>query len=493
MKYILIAILTTVTICFQSTLFGQSVISFQKTYGMTGYNYGRTAFQTGDGGYIILGNKSGFVGNTDIYLVKTDTMGVIQWDKAIGGTEIEWANDFKITHDKGYIIAGYTNVVSGNGYDVLLIKTDSLGNVKWQKTFGGTDWDMGYSVIEDKNQDFLIAGTTYSNSYGDADVYLIKTDSLGDTIWTRHYGGTGSDIAYSIDTTHFSDYLICGVTKKITDTTYDAYLLKISNNGDTLLTKKYGGLYDDKFYCARQIDDTSYIVCGTTKNFGAQNYDQWILKLDTLGNQRWMRVFIHPEGDEELFDIKQSWDHGLATAGYTASFGAGGEDASATIFSTDGWFSEGRNYGGEKNDLVYSINLTKDSGYICTGTSKSFGLGITNIYVIKTDKFLYAPSTSTHETGVVEIDQGQNFSFNIFPNPTNGPITININNNINKNTRLKVINILGIELISENFNTTTVFSNKVIDISGFPDGVYFIQISDDKFSSCVKIIKQSFK
>ena len=223
-------------------MFGQTVSSFQRTYGRVGYNYGRCSYQTNDGGYIILGNVSGFHGNTSVYLAKTDTLGKIIWDKLIGGTEINWANDFKITHDKGFIIAGYTNINTNNGYDVSLIKTDSLGNIKWEKTYGGTDWDLGNSVIEDKEHNFLVTGSTYSYSYGDADVYLIKTDSIGDTLWTRHYGGTGEDVAYCIDTTNHSDYLLSGVTRKETDSTYDAYLLKINKNGDTLFTKKYGDI-----------------------------------------------------------------------------------------------------------------------------------------------------------------------------------------------------------------------------------------------------------
>ncbi len=487
MKKSILAIFLLFVISFS---YGQTVTSFSKTYGLIGYNYGRCAYQTNDGGYIILGNKSGFAGNTDIYLIKTDTVGEITWDKAIGGTDVEWANDFKITHDKGLIIAGYTNKITENGYDVLLVKTDSSGTVEWSKTFGGTDWDMGYSVIEDKDHNFVIAGESFSNSLGDADVYVIKTDSVGDTLWTRHYGGTGSDIGYSIDTTYFSDYLVAGVTRKISDTTYDAYLLKIRKNGDTIWTKKYNGILDNKFYCARQIDNTSYIVCGTTKNYGALNYDQWILKMDTLGNQVWMRVFINA-GNEELFDIKQNWEHKLITTGYTTTWGAGLGDATATIYSNDGWFDIGKNFGGTKYDVTYSINPTKDSGYICTGTTQSFGLGISNIYFIKTDKFLSAPLTPIHETGVVEIKHEQNFSCNIFPNPTTGFLTINITNDINRSIYLKVINILGMELISESFKTNTSFCNKTISLSDFPDGVYFIQISNDKFSSCVKIIKQT--
>jgi len=487
MKYILIAILTTVLNCFQSLLFGQSVISFQKTYGLTGYNYGRTAFQTDDGGYIILGNKSGFVGNTDIYLVKTDTMGVIQWDKAIGGTEIEWANDFKITHDKGYIIAGYTNIVSGNGYDVLLIKTDSLGNVKWQKTFGGADWDMGYSVIEDKNQNFLIAGTTYSNSYGDADVYLIKTDSLGDTLWTRHYGSTGSDIAYSIDTTYFSDYLLCGVTKKNNDTTYDAYLLKISNNGDTLLTKKYGGIDDDKFYNARQIDYTTYVMCGTTKNFSINNYDAWLVKTDTTGNIKWSVYSANSPGNEACFDIKRSWENDLVDIGYSTSIGAGNEDLTYSINGSAGSF------GGAKYDVGNSLNLTKDSCYIFIGTTVSFGLGITNIYFIKTDKAGNAPYPPIQETDIFELNPDKNITYNVYPNPSSGLLRVCLNQLENSTVHLKVFNNIGQTLLNEAVDISNPNFLKTLDLSDFSDGIYFIQISSDKISSTSKVIKQSLR
>ena len=470
-------------------IFGQTASSFQRTYGRVGYNYGRCAYQTKDGGYIILGNSSGYEGNTSVYLAKTDTLGKIIWDKLIGGTEINWANDFKITHDKGYIIAGYTNLNSENGYDVLLIKTDSSGKVLWKKTYGGTDWDLGYSVIEDKEHNFLVAGSTYSYSYEDADVYLIKTDSAGDTLWTRHYGGIGEDAAYCIDTTNHSDYLLSGVTRKETDSTYDAYLLKINKNGDTLFTKKYGDTLDDKFYCARQIDETDYIVCGTTQNYGAKGYDQWILKLDTLGNVQWTRVFVNA-GNEELFDIKQDWQHNFVTTGYTTTYGAGAGDVTATMYSNDGWFVNGGNYGGPKYDVSYSINFTKDSGYICTGTTYSYGIGISNIYFIKTDKTFHSNMVPTAEVDVIEIKAGENFSCSAFPNPTSGLLKININNEEKEIVNFKIFNIIGEEIFADSFKSINSYYSKTIDISNFADGVYIVQISDNKYTSSLKIIKK---
>jgi hypothetical protein len=467
--------------------FGQN--TFQRTYGFKGYNYGKCAYQTDDGGYIILGDISGYGGNTDIYLVKTDTLGKIEWDKAIGDTEIYWANDFKITHDKGYIIAGYTDKNAGNGYDVLLIKTDSSGNVKWEKTYGGTDWDLGYSVIEDKHHNYLIAGETFSYSFGGGDVYVIKTDSMGDTIWTKHYGGTGNDIAYSIDTTLSSNYIVSGVTQGLTDSTYDAYLLKINSNGDTIFTKAFSDSLDNKFFCARQIDSSGYVVCGSVKNLLGSH--QLIIKTDTLGNRIWMRVFINPKS-EELYDIKKSWDNDLVATGYTTSSGAGGEDITITLYTSDGWFITGNNFGGLNNDVSYSVNLTSDSGYICTGTTESFGLGISNIYFVKTKKpFPAFTSPPTQETGIVEINPSQGFSFSAFPNPTTGLLKVNINNAENEQIDLKVINILGIELISDSFKPAKSLCYKTINLSGFPDGVYIVQVSGNKYSTGFKVIKQT--
>ena len=483
-KNILLIILIFVVLCSS----GQTVTPFAKTYGLIGYNYGKCAYQTDDGGYIILGNKSGFVGNTDIYLIKTDTAGEIIWDKAIGGADIEWANDFKVTHDKGLIIAGYTNAITENGYDVLLIKTDSSGTIEWSKTFGGADWDMGYSVIEDKDHNFLLAGESFSNSFGDADVYLIKTNSFGDTIWTRHYGGTGSDIAYSIDTTNFSDYLISGVTREISDSTYDAYLLKISNTGDTLMTRKYGDIYDDKFYCARQFDDTTYIICGTTNKFDITNYDAWLLKTDTLGNIKWTISSAGSPGDEECFDIKRSWNNDIVDIGYSSSIGAGKKDLTFSINGSAGSF------GGAEDEVGYSVNLTKDSCYIFTGTTNSFGLGITNIYFIKTNKTGSAPPTPTQETVIYELDNNKNdLSIFTYPNPTKGLVNINLENFSNGNIQIKVFNAIGMELFMLKDKITNSLFCKNITIAEQPDGIYFIQVSSDNTTSTTKIIKQSSK
>ncbi len=463
--------------------FGQSINTFQRTYGFIGYNYGRCAYQTDDGGYIILGDVSGQSRNTDIYLVKTDTLGKIEWDKRIGDTNIYWANDFKITHDKGYIIAGYTDKVPGNGYDVLLIKTDSSGNVQWEKTYGGSDWDLGYSVIEDKQHNYVIAGETFSYSFGGGDVYLIKADSVGDTLWTKHYGGAGNDIAYSIDTTRSSNYIVSGASQRTADSTYNAYLLKVNNNGDTVWTKTFGGAFDYKLYSVHQFDDTTYIMCGTKAYCSTKN-DALLVKTDTSGNITWLIYSPDTIGDNACYDTKQSWKNNYVDVGYSTSIGAGMEDV---VYSIDGFVGS---FGGANIDYGNSINLTKDSCYIITGTTQSFGKGISNIYFIKTGKAGGAPYPPVQEDGINEIKLG-NSNFNVYPNPTSGLTNICINNSMYSSVQLEIFSDLGIALVNETFMNSGTFNIKTINLSDFTDGIYFIRVATGKEIYTFKIIKQT--
>src|SRR5687767_14211712 len=142
-------------------------IRWERVYGGPSQDYGRFVQQTSDSGYIVAGSTSSYTGNTDEYLLKTDVNGKFKWHKIFGGANVEWARCVKQTPaDSGYIFCGYTNSFGNGGYDVYLVKTDSAGNMLWQKTFGGTDWDFGYSVDITYDGGYVIAGSTYSSGSG---------------------------------------------------------------------------------------------------------------------------------------------------------------------------------------------------------------------------------------------------------------------------------------------------------------------------------------
>ncbi|HRG02346.1 MAG TPA: hypothetical protein PKZ75_14605, partial [Bacteroidia bacterium] len=167
---------------------------FYSTYGGNGYDVGYSVKQTLDGGYIIAGSTSSFgQGNTDFYLLKLDSLGQKKFETSFGGYSNEIAKSVIQLSDSSFVIAGYTSSFGIGGYDIFVVKADKNGNLIWQKTFGGNDWDFAYNIELNSDGGFIICGTTYSFGYGNADGYIIKTDGAGNVTWTKTFGGKHDD------------------------------------------------------------------------------------------------------------------------------------------------------------------------------------------------------------------------------------------------------------------------------------------------------------
>ncbi len=188
--------------------------------------------QTSDGGYIITGNTTDTFGNQDICLIKTDSSGNILWTKSYGGGNTEVSRSISLTTDQGYIIAGVTTSFGAGGEDVYLIRADSSGSVLWTKTYGGAGDDAAYSVRQTVNGGYIIAGITNSFGFGNDDVYVINTDASGNLLWSKTYGGTGAELAYSIQNTNDGGYIIAGSTKSFGAGNEDVYLIKMDSTGN---------------------------------------------------------------------------------------------------------------------------------------------------------------------------------------------------------------------------------------------------------------------
>jgi hypothetical protein len=391
----------TLVFCLALVVHGFGQITFQKTYGGTIDDVGLSARQTTDGGYIICGLTTSFgAGSRDVYLVKTDSIGDTLWTKTYGGTNDDVGESVQQTADGGYIITGYTKSFGVDSIDVYLIKTNPSGDTLWTKTYGGTGLDDGYSVQQTTDGGYVIAGATGSFGPASFSVYLIKTDINGNSLWSKTFGGTDHEHGSSIHQTTDGGYIIAGSTGSFGAGGDDVYLIKTNATGDTLWTKTFGGTNTDAAESVQQTVDGGYIITGYTSSFGAGNNDIYLIKTDTIGDTLWTKTFggISSDGGSS---VQQTTDGGYVMAGSTASFGAGSHDVYLIKTDANGDSLWTKTFGGIDYDDGYSVQQTTDGGFIIAGYTWSYGAGAGDICLIKTDSLGNSGCNQTDPATVV--------------------------------------------------------------------------------------------
>ena len=380
----LILALLSVSLVALFTQYAYAQVRFAKTYGGTDSDEYNRVQRTSDGGYIVTGRTSSFgAGWSDIFLIKTDAYGNLQWAKTYGGSSWEYASSAQQTSDGGYIVAGYTNSFGAGNSDLFLIKVNSSGNIIWVKTYGGINDDNASSVQQTSDGGYIVAGSTYSFGAGDRDFFLIKVNSSGNIIWAKTYGGTSGEWANSAQQTSDGGYIVVGLTWSFGASGGDIFLVKTDANGNVQWAKTYGGAGWDQPYSVQQTSDGGYILTGETTSFGAGNRDFFLIKTDANGNVQWAKTYGGTNWDQ-AFSVQQTSDGGYIVAGGTWSFGAGGYDFLLIKTDANGNVQWAKTYGTANNDIAWSVQQTSDGGYIVAGDSP-LGMGLWDIFLIKTD------------------------------------------------------------------------------------------------------------
>jgi len=354
--------------------------TFIKSYGGSSMETGFWAIQTNDGGYIVSGNTESYgAGATDILVIKTDSLGEVEWEHTYGGTGAD--NGAAIPRiEGGYAIGGYTLSYGAVGYDGLLCLTDNLGNEEGLNTYGGAGDELFSDGCQTSDSGYILCGRKSSQN---GDVWVVKTDSLGNEEWAKTYGGAGYDSGMSIKQTGDGGYIVAAITDTTGTGDRDGWLIKLQSDGNEEWSKTYGGTAGDQFRSVNQIDD-GFIVVGFTNSVGHK--DVWLLKTDSQGNEQWSKTFGGSERDEG-HSVDQTSDSGYIIGGLTKSSGFGDADAYLIKTDTNGNELWSRTFGTSYYEDCTSVMETSDGGFILAGTQTAGpDDSFSDFYIIKTDQ-----------------------------------------------------------------------------------------------------------
>ncbi len=396
-----------------------NTIVWQKSYGGSGVDESFDVQTTNDGGYVLAGGAisndgdvSGNHGNEDCWVLKTDPKGAIQWQKSLGGTNIDYIKSIAQTKDSGYIIAASSRSNNGDitsnfgASDYWVVKLNKLGVIQWQKTFGGGLSDNISAIIEVASGGYIVAGSGAGGgmiigNHGNLDYWILKLDDSGGVQWQQSYGGSKHDHLQRIKATKDGGYIMVGATLSANGDvsqnhgSYDYWLLKIDGEGKIQWQKSYGGTGVDWAYDVRQVPSGGFIIAGATGSNNGDvtanhsldsNYsDYWIVRVNDTGAIVWQKT-LGGSANDEAQSIELSTDGGFMIAGTSTSLNGDVTDHHGAEGDGDYWIvklnSVGtiqwkKSYGGAKMDLATAIRSTKDGGYVITGTSESIDGDVT--------------------------------------------------------------------------------------------------------------------
>ena len=333
--------------------------------------------------YVTVGwTRSYGSGQDDVFVLKTDSQGNLIWNKTYGGNKRDRGYSIQQTIDHGYIIAGYTESYGNGLFDLWLIKIDENGKEKWNKTYGGYDYDFGSNIQLVDNNGFIITG--YTSSYGpnNCNFWLIRTDEYGNLIWDKIFGGNLCDSGfYSL----YCDngFISVGYTESYGSGDYDGWILKTNFDGNLIWNITVGGLLKDIIHNIISLKNGDFILCGETESYGFGKEDIWIIYMDKFGKILWNKTYGGFFSDRG-YSACQTKDDDLIVTGLTERFFLKNYDIILLKIDSNGLLDWMRSYGGLFDDVAHSI-INTNGGYLIAGYSKSSSRGLEDVWLIKTN------------------------------------------------------------------------------------------------------------
>jgi hypothetical protein len=371
------------------SFFSFSQNTFQLALGGAQEEFAYSFQQTNDNGYIVAGRTFSFgTGGWECYMSRFNSNGDTLWTKTYGNVLYDELQDVDTTSDGGFIAVGHTTTTDWDG-NVYLIKTNANGIVQWSKEYGGSIGfsDKGYSVRETSDGGFIIAGSTESYGSGGDDVYVLKVNALGVLQWTTTIGSAGTasvmDAGREVQETNDGGFIVVGYTSAVDINFSDVYLVKLNAAGVVQWKKTYGGNSYDIGYTVQQTTDNGFIIGATTNSYGAGNWDAYLLKTDANGVLQWSKTY-GKSGEDRAQCARQTQDGGFILCGRSTGFGTGNFDVALYRTDLNGNLLWTKGYGGAGDDQGFYVRPIGNSFVFC-GYTVSFGAGIKDLFLMKSD------------------------------------------------------------------------------------------------------------
>ena len=469
----------------------------------------------------ISGDKSeNNIGEDDYWIVKLSSTGNIEWDNTIGGNDLDRVESIIQDVDGGYVIGGWSGSnISGDKnencrgfYDYWIVKLNSLGIIQWQKTIGGSNRDILNNIIQTNDGGYFLGGTSNSNISGEKsedsidfsdDYWVLKLDNSGNIEWQNTIGGNSEDMLESVLQTPDGGFLLAGHSRsgisedktEINQGNYDYWIVKVNHLGNIEWQNTIGGDDGDILTNVTQSYDGGYLLVGeswstmsgdkTENNYGDSDY--WIIKIDETGSIEWQNTIGGNEADGCL-DTYSDFDGSYWIVGFSSS-NISGDKTVPSNGSIDIWLLKLNNsgeilnqysIGGSHSDYSGSINRTTDNKIFLGGNSRSDisgdktenSIGENDYWVLKLDDLL---GTTEHllATGIA-----------LYPNPAKN--TLQLNTQDQTIDQINIYTMTGSKVLQLEVGTVS----PTIDVSSLATGVYYVQLYSGKNVALKKFVKE---
>jgi hypothetical protein len=461
-----------------SPLYSQN--HFYSIYTGNGYDFGEGVFQSKkDSSYYITGSSSSFSdAPSQAFVMHVDTGGTYLWSKSYGGNASDIGKRiFSIPND-GIYVAGFSSSFSNGLFDFYFFKTDTNGVLLWEKTYGGSSNEILHDALVLPDTSFILVGQTTSNPNEIEDVFITRISNKGEVLWEKTLGSNGVDIAKSISMIDLNHIVIGGEYYDSDSSKQKALLFSINQLGDIQWLKTYG-TKKSNYYITDVYADSSYIrAVGYAKISETNDKVYYNMTTDTLGFH-YYENYIPQSGSNYYSQIIQYGSfkyHYLAMQPTNNSIiptYSGGEDLQICRYKNDlTWHPKCVNPSNQGDDHCNQLISTSDGGALSVGYNVYGGKGGSNVTILKIGPYDQFPSGSEApiEHTIVGIEEIKNFyKFSIYPNPASSEISIVVNTN--EALKIEILTLNGEVLEEKWMNGKTI-----INLTNFEKGLYFVRI-----------------